>query len=415
MSAPQMVVFQRGEREFSIEDGARRAISTMDELGLTPQLDCYGGDPTVWRCVLFGGGRAVPSGLGYGKGRVAGARVGALYEALEHHLTQQHGFAPAKLQLRTCAEVAQSALSSEAYAGILAEQPDSLIACRLYHQLGGTDTLAVPLFLSNVEWVEDRAAPLRAQLGDTTDYRPLARYSSNSGSAIGGSLTEALVHAINEAIERDAFSLFLARTFLAATPAPPAFLALDTLPAELRELHRRVQTRMGRQVWLVDITTDLGVPTTLAYAPGPRGHYVRGCGTSLSRHYSIERALTELLECHLTDDRLGDRLAGIQLLGAYPALQACAAFDLHAPTASTSRVPYIDTPAPPSPDQHLQTLLETLANRGFTAYLSQVYASANEITAVHVHVPGLEHFHLIADGPSAVLPGRRALTAAQAR
>ena len=69
----------------------------------------------------------------------------------------------------------------------------------------------------------------------------------------------------------------------------------------------------------------------------------------------------------------------------------------------------------PLDEVHLQTLLETLANRGFTAYLSQVYASANEITAVHVHVPGLEHFHLIADGPSAVLPGRRALTAAQAR
>ncbi|KZS64406.1 hypothetical protein A4G26_10315 [Mycobacterium kansasii] len=112
--------------------------------------------------------------------------------------------------LRSCADIAQSALASEAYAVLLEEQPTEGIACRVYKQLGGDDTLVVPLFLAYASWVDEQTEPLGSELGDTVDYRSLARYSSNSGSAIGGSTEEAAVHVINEAIERDATTLFLA-------------------------------------------------------------------------------------------------------------------------------------------------------------------------------------------------------------
>src|SRR6516225_1436192 len=121
---------QWGEREFSIEDSARRAVSAITEMGLTAQLRYYGGDPTVWRCDLFDDGRPVHAGIGFGKGGIGGARVGALYEAVEHHVTQQRGFAAHTVELRCCGQVAQSVLASEPYAGILAAQPDQLIACR---------------------------------------------------------------------------------------------------------------------------------------------------------------------------------------------------------------------------------------------------------------------------------------------
>ncbi|WP_167470660.1 YcaO-like family protein [Mycobacterium innocens] len=93
---------------------------------------------------------------------------------------------------------------------LLEEQPTEGIACRVYKQLGGDDTLVVPLFLAYASWVDEQTEPLGSELGDTVDYRSLARYSSNSGSAIGGSTEEAAVHVINEAIERDATTLFLA-------------------------------------------------------------------------------------------------------------------------------------------------------------------------------------------------------------
>lgn len=381
----------------------------MDDLGLTADLHCYGGDPTVWRCRLFDGGHAAQWGGGHGKGAPSGARVGALYEALEHYVVQQHW--ADTVELRSCAHIAESALSGEAYADILAEQPDELIACRIYQQIGGTRTLAVPLFLSNVWWAEEQTAALRAEIGDTTDYRSLARYSSNNGSAIGGSFAEAAVHAINEAIERDAISLFLLGTYLAATPPPPRFYDVATLPDDLRRVLDEVQARVGRTVWLIDVTTDLGVPATLAYAAGSRGDFLRGYGTSLSRHYSIYRAITELLEAALTDGRVDDRRTAIELFSAHPVLQACVAFELDAPTESAARTAFVDTDAPPSPAEHLDQLLKALSERGFHVYVNTVRAFPNGITAVHVHIPGLEHFHLVVDAPSAVVPGVRGVDA----
>lgn len=410
MTALHTAAVQRGEREFPLAQAAHRALSAISELGFSAQLDCYGGDPTVWQCQLFDGGHPVPSGSGYGKGGVETARVGAIYEALEHFLTQRHR--PETVQLRRCAEVVQSPLGAESYADLLAVQPDQIIACRIYHQLGGTNTLAVPLFLSNVSWVADAAAPLRAQIGDTTDYGSLVRYSSNNGSAIGGSWTEAAVHSLNEVIERDAVSMFLVHTFLSTQPAHPVFLAPETLPDDLREILEAVQQRVSREVWLVDITTDLGVPATLAYARGLPGGSRRGYGASLSRHYSIYRALTELLEVELTDDRVEDRIRAVERLAAYPALQACTAFELRSPTTSSAWVPYLDTEVPASPTRHLRRLVAKLEEQGFSAYLNEFHTAANDVTAVHIHVPELERFHMIADGPSAVVPGRRAIRAA---
>ncbi|KZS64405.1 hypothetical protein A4G26_10310 [Mycobacterium kansasii] len=49
----------------------------------------------------------------------------------------------------------------------------------------------------------------------------------------------------------------------------PAFLDPETLPIELRTLLEQVQTRIGREVWLIDVTTDLGVSSTLAYSTWP--------------------------------------------------------------------------------------------------------------------------------------------------
>lgn len=410
MSPLQRTGYQYGEREFSLNEAERRVQSAIAELGLSAALESYGGDPTVWSCQFFNGTDESPHRLGHGKGGTAAARVGSMYEALEHYLTQQPS--GAGVALRPCTEVAASALASEAYTKLLAMQEDRLIACRIYKQLTGDDTLAVPLFLSNASWVEQDTASLRAELGDTTDYRPLARYSSNGGSAIGASLNEAVVHAINEAIELDAVSLFLIRCIATTTPSPPAFLDPATLPEELRTLLDQVQSRIGQEVWLIDITTDLGVPSTLAYLPGPRGHYHVGYGTSLSRRYSIYRALTELLECQLTEDGIADRLDAIELLKDFPALQACAELNLRPLAVSAPRVPYTETTAPAAPAAHLSELLTKLDDRGFTVYLHETHRLSNGIIAVHVHIPGLEHFHLIVDGPSAVVPGRRGMAAA---
>jgi ribosomal protein S12 methylthiotransferase accessory factor len=402
---------QGGERLYSLEDAAHRVQAAMDELGLTPHLTNYNGDPTAYRCDLHLGGQPVREGRGHGKGSPATARVGALYESLEHYLTQTPMLVADNITLVSCADLAQSALGREAYSGAIADQPQAQMACRIYRAVNGDDTIAIPIFLSYTWWVDHEAAPLRTCVGDTADYQSLMRYSSNNGSAIGGNLAEALVHGINEIIERDAMSLFLIQTYISEKRCPPRFLHPESLPVELYNLLDNAQSRLGHEIALIDITSDIGVPTTLAYAYGMDVNYVRGYGTSLSRQHSVARAISELVQIWLTDDQQAARCTAIEALADYPALHACAKFNLPRPTPA-SLVTFEDTDGPATPDEHLDTLISALQHRGFRPYYSTSHTASNGIATTHVHVPGLEHFDLVLNGPIAVAPGHRGIAAA---
>jgi ribosomal protein S12 methylthiotransferase accessory factor len=103
------------------------------------------------------------------------------------------------------------------------------------------------------------------------------------------------------------------------------------------------------------------------------------------------------------------RVANVERLTEYPALQACAGLQLPDLTQS-QHVTYTPAPAPTSPAEHLHALQEILTGHGFTTYFDRIHTATNGIATVHMHIPGLERFHLITDG-SVVLPGNRARAA----
>ncbi|MEV6683518.1 YcaO-like family protein [Streptomyces erythrochromogenes] len=207
--------------------------------------------------------------------------------------------------------------------------------------------------------------------------------------------------------------MFVANAYLSPHPEPMRFLDPDTLPAELLATLRAVEEQTGKDVVLIDMTADTGIPTTLAYAADPDGRYLRGCGTSLSRAHSIDRAVTELLQSLLADTGYRDeRLQDISRLHSHPALHRCAALDLDQADAPRVLVAFQDTPAPGTPALHLAELHDRLASCGFTAYTSIRKALSNGVTTVHVQVPRLERFLLVTDG-SLVLPGPRILDTLQ--
>ncbi|MEV6683684.1 YcaO-like family protein [Streptomyces erythrochromogenes] len=389
-----------GERSFGLGEAEARGREALALLGLGAELDsCGSGDPTAWRCTLTADGAPVPSGVGLGKGDSRAARTGALYEALEHFLTQEEDFDPLTTVLRSVEEVCASEIGDDACAPLLREQPGRMLACREYASLIGGAPLAVPLFLSNTWWVEDAAKGKRREAGDNFDYTAVCRYSTNNGSAIGGSYEEAAVHAVNEAIERDALSMFMANAYLNPSPDPIRILDREGLPENLTATLHAVEEQTGRDVVLIDMTTDIGVPTTLAYAAGPHGQYLRGCGTSLSRTHSAQRALTELLQGHLAGTTHIDvRMKGLAKLDGHPALQRCAALDLDQATAPRAQVPFRDTRAPSTPALHLREIGTRLAIRGFTAHTAVTHTLPNGVTTVHTHVPRLERFLHISDG-----------------
>ncbi|MWK37399.1 hypothetical protein GEV43_27265 [Actinomadura sp. J1-007] len=371
--------------------------------------------------------------------------MGALFEALEHHFSGPACFDPARVTMRSGEDLAAGPLAAEACAPALAAA--GTVACHDYTPIhavlppgsgpgsgapvhgpngspsedGAQETagsLAVPLVLAGT-WYFDRPE-LRQMAGDGTDYRALARYSWNSGSAIGVNRAEALVHALNETIERDAVSLLLARLFVHRDTRWLRVIDPETLPAQLAAAHHALRALSGSPVHLVEVTTDIGVPAFIAYTHNAACTEGRiGAGASLSPAYAAWRALAELAQRQLGERAFpGPRVTpSMQGLERYPALRAAARLDLRDHLTRAPRVPFRDEdpgdrPSRTLPEQ-LRELTGLLTAAGHRPYHRVSAILPGGITVVHAFVPGLERFWLVTDG-MLVIPGPRAKTLASA-
>src|SRR5262249_94287 len=153
------------------------------------------------------------------------------------------------------------------------------IGCALYQDFHSGAAVRVPLFLISPHYVIGTRLE-----GDDFDYSVVLRYSSNSGSAIGATFEEAAIHALNEIVERDAWSLFLLAHFMGAQQRIGRLIDPHSLPEELQKLLATAQERAsGRNVLLIDITSDIGIPTFVATVDAvraPEPLHPQGFGTS---------------------------------------------------------------------------------------------------------------------------------------
>ena len=123
---------------------------------------------------------------------------------------------------------------------------------------------------------------------------PSVRANSN-GCAAGSSLEDAVLQGLLELVERDAVAIW----WYNRTAAPG--MDLDSFHDPWITRNREVHASLGREVWLLDVTADLGVPVMVALSRstggGPREDIVLGCGAHLDPRIAARRALTELNQC----------------------------------------------------------------------------------------------------------------------
>ena len=137
-------------------------------------------------------------------------------------------------------------------------------------------------------------------VSDNNDYEQnynAVKYASSNGGAIGIGVYEALVHAINELIERDAHSMFLINCFHQNNLNNYFLINHASLPGELYSLLKYIEDKFRENIIVLDITSELEVPTFLCHTTNKsHADQFTGAGTSLSKHYALERALLELLQ-----------------------------------------------------------------------------------------------------------------------
>ncbi|NYE50353.1 ribosomal protein S12 methylthiotransferase accessory factor [Spinactinospora alkalitolerans] len=429
------------ERELPLAEAERRVHAEIRALGWRSRYRVLDEDePTATQCELWhSDGTEVPYGLGSGKGLSAPARVGAQFEALEHALSGPLVFDSLPVRLCDAADLLSGPFGADRAVRDAARQPGARLACLRHSALDGGPDFDVPLFL----WAPWYPVPTpgmlerRSRLGDTADYRSMLSYSVNTGCAIGATDDEALLHALNEWAERDAFSLFLLCGVYDRGPMP-ARIPREALPGFLRERLDRAAAVVGGPVVLLDLTTDLGVPVVMAYAPALAGSSARyyGLGASLSGETAVERAVTEFVQGELLAGVVAEHAAAPrerparrpaerptfdqvvaehdiaaavrERLAGHPRLLACAHLDFadRLADAPVAGVPPETVPPGTPVARQRAAVVERIAAAGHRVAAHRLAVLEHGTTVVQVQCPGLERFHLITKGHLA-LPGER--------
>lgn len=391
------------ERALSLAQAHRQILHQLDQLGLHANSRTLGEAVVCVQTTLFTAD-AQEVARGAGKGLLAAAQVGALYEALEHYLSDN--WASTALHRQPCSYFAgQPHLRGDGALAVLIQQQQQRIVCRTYRSLIDAQRFSYPLALTCPAYCE---RPLH---DDSTDLRSVRRYSSNNGTAIGATYDEALLHALNESIERDALSLFLLSQFYYAHPRPVRRVDPASLNEDARTYIDALRVQFDGEVIVLDISTACGASTCLAFIDRASTlPTVYGTGTSLDPHHAAWRALTELAQLKRlqAEPPLQAYLLNAQRhLAKFPRLHRCLQFDpahLMAQPVKWVRLQERRTPLPLR--EQAGRLVDDLARQGLVPGVCTLFESPLGTALVNVVVPGLERFFLVSTGNVVVAHGR---------
>jgi bacteriocin biosynthesis cyclodehydratase domain-containing protein len=118
--------------------------------------------------------------------------------------------------------------------------------------------------------------------------------ASSNGCAAGTTLEEAILQGFLELVERDAIGIWWYNRV--RRPA----VDLDTFDEPYFAAIRAEYARLSRDIWVLDVTTDLGIPSFAALSrriDQPEHRLVFGFGAHLDPRIGLLRALTEMNQC----------------------------------------------------------------------------------------------------------------------
>lgn len=394
------------ERERLLSKAHHQILYELNRLNLQADIAEYG-DRIAFIHVQLTSVLAERYSSGSGKGYKQAALVGALYEALEHYLIEHH-YRDAHIHYQSNSYFKQlDFLFDDSLLDIITQQSPCTLACRHYSNPLDGKSFSYPLILTQPNYAD---SPLPE---DHFDYRALRRYSSNSGTAIGATHNEAILHGLNECIERDAVSLFLLAHFYYGHDVPLHRVLPADSASPLGQLWRDVERQLNAEVVVLDISSEFAARTYLAFTRTAYPHAcVFGSGTSLNASHGLSRALTELVQLHLATqhDTVRQSLIHAQHnLAAFPRLQRCQLFD----TRYLLSRPYswVALPADeawPSLQRQITRLAQDLRAHQRELGVCTLYRSESDTSLVSVVIPGLERFFIVGSG-NVVVPQARGL------
>ncbi|MBK8433475.1 MAG: TOMM precursor leader peptide-binding protein [Chloroflexi bacterium] len=212
--------------------------------------------------------------------------------------------------------------------------------------------------------------------------------ADSNGCAAGGTLAEAFVQGFCELVERDSVALW----WYNRVARPGVDLASFGQP--YLEQMVAYHAQIGRELWVVDVTADLGVPTFAAVSRRTESpeQMMMGFGAHLSAQSAVLRAVAELnqlLPAVLGQQAINDPEAGQWWQEATLANQPYLAADPAQPLKTAAD--YVNLAG----DDWLadvETCVRLANGRGLTPLVLDQTRPDAPLKVVRVVVPGLRHF-----------------------
>jgi len=328
------------------------------------------------------------------------ARASALGEALERHSAVYHGDEP-RVTARF-AELGADAVHPNAIMGFSERQ----FADRAAINARGIAIQTVPEPLDEhaaVEWTpvwsltDDRARyVLTSQLFYTYPRTgPVYALADSNGCAAGTSLEDAALQGFYEIVERDSVAQWWYNRL--RRPA----VDLDSVAEPWIGTMRDEYARLRRELWVLDLTADLGIPALVAVSrrvDKPAEDIIMGFGAHHDARIALLRAITELNQflpavAFATESGSGYRFADATLTEWWRTARAAELPYLTPdPAMPPVRVPDLTRPTSRDLADDVAACRDLVRAKGMDLLVLDLTRPDIGLPVVKVLVPGMRHF-----------------------
>ena len=342
---------------------------------------------------------------GFGKG--AYYLLGGLAEAVEHYFSLSEARQGSlELALESKDIATQEAFCNCNIMQTLGTFPTEAMQVVCYYSWPWAEKCCayVPAIFVNPLYIQDSTGPSEAQ-------KYLARYSYSTGFALGLTLEDALLHALNENIERH----YLSHFYLHVLPNQETLFEFSELDqVSLRESFREATDFLDKHYqWKILISKEDSMggvvfSMVIGNRTGPLKHEfplsVIGLGASLYGEVAVQRSISEFLQGHFPeqselDQREKDIYGHLKNLSHVKGL-----IDLMG-VKTLARMSWHDfrrirppVEASLSTRRQLDHMVNGLHKSGYNTLYRIMTKQHDPFYVVHVLVPGFERFHLMREG-----------------
>lgn len=284
------------ERDYELAEAIPIAQKVLDDIGINYFIRTYSTERTAFSSISVNeikqsDTEIVSSGKGIGEQAVASG----LFEAIEHYYYTNDITIDSKLltvdELLNQDEALMEVLPIKLLSGRIDK-----VMCIKIKSLYSDKKIWYPAFL-----IFDHEV-----IGDTVPTF-IRKYLSNNGLAVGVTRSEALIHGINEVIERETLSKHFQDIFIDRCSQTVYKLDISSLPKDIFEKIRDIENTIGSAVTIIDITRYDGFYTYYAFVKY-RLLPLKGSGTSRFRKYALLRALSELYQAFAMFDEEDEKM-----------------------------------------------------------------------------------------------------------